>query len=64
MAKKLTLREDPDKLQELITTEEESKIDLSNPITIAALEEAKRLAYSPEQGYTNMKDFWRDLLDN
>ena len=63
MAKKLTLREDPDKLQELITTEEESKIDLSNPITIAALEESLQQLKDPSKGYTNIKDFWRDILE-
>lgn len=64
MVKKLRINEkEPNNYKESTLIPEKSKIDLTNPITIEAMEESLRQLNNPSAGYTNMKDFWRDLLD-
>lgn len=64
MVKKLRINEkEPNNYKESTLIPEKSKIDLTNPITIEAMEESLRQLNNPSAGYTNMEDFWRDLLD-
>lgn len=65
MVRKLRINEkEPNNYKESTLIPEKSKIDLTNPITIAALEEARLLANSPEKGFTNLEDFWKDVFDD
>lgn len=64
MVKKLRINEeDPNKYNETAVKQKEFVLNVDNPETKAALEESLRQLKNPSAGYTNLRDFWRDLLD-
>lgn len=57
--KKLYIQEDP---EAIATKEEQKETIITNPETIKAIEEARRLANGDGTGYNSFEELWKDVF--